>query len=69
MELKHAFILSLLLTILIANNVYVFSILSEKERTKVLITEVIDGDTIKAENGLTLRLLNINTPEKKYAGL
>ena len=68
MEPKHAFILSLLLTILIANNVYVFSNLEENERTKVLITEIIDGDTIKTQSGLTLRLLNINSPEKNIPG-
>ena len=68
MEAKHSFILALLLTILIANNIYVFSSIYSEERGKILIAEVIDGDTIVAGDGTIMRLLNINTPEKGTSG-
>ena len=29
-----------------------------------MISRVIDGDTVELEDGRTIRLLNINTPEK-----
>lgn len=32
---------------------------------KLLVTEVIDGDTIKIQTGQTVRLLGIDTPETK----
>lgn len=35
----------------------------EGERT--LVVEVIDGDTVKVENGKTVRLLGVDTPETK----
>jgi len=34
------------------------------EKTTAVISEVIDGDTVKLQNGKTVRLLGINTPEK-----
>ena len=35
------------------------------EGEKVLVTEVVDGDTIKVEGDITVRLLGIDTPETK----
>lgn len=35
------------------------------EGEKVLVTEVIDGDTVKIQSGQTVRLLGIDTPETK----
>lgn len=35
------------------------------EGERVLVTEVIDGDTVKVENGKTVRLLGVDTPETK----
>lgn len=35
------------------------------EGERVLVTEVVDGDTIKIEGNLTIRLLGIDTPETK----
>lgn len=35
------------------------------EGEKVLVTKVIDGDTFKIENGNTVRLIGIDTPETK----
>jgi endonuclease YncB( thermonuclease family) len=34
------------------------------ERESVVISRVIDGDTLNLEDGRTIRLLNINSPEK-----
>lgn len=48
-----------------------FSVFSVQEFTKpsaaenAFVTRVIDGDTIETDNGLTVRILGINTPEKK----
>lgn len=66
MDKKYAFIVSVLLTGLIASSIYIFSsLLSESEkRTSVIISRVIDGDTLETKDGKTIRLLNINAPEK-----
>lgn len=68
MQQKHAFIFALLLTLLVASNIYLITNLNKPERKTVLITRVIDGDTLEIENGETIRLLNINTPEKGISG-
>ncbi len=60
---KHAFILALLLTGLIFSNVHLIKNLS-KERETVFVSRVIDGDTLELKDGRTLRLANINSPEK-----
>lgn len=36
------------------------------EGERVVVTKVIDGDTVKLENGKTVRLLGIDTPETKH---
>jgi endonuclease YncB( thermonuclease family) len=62
---KHAFILSLLITILIANTFFLFNLQSHRNsRETIILARVIDGDTIKTSEGKTIRLLNINAPEK-----
>ncbi len=38
--------------------------LTEPKMQEVYISHVIDGDTIETENGVRIRLLGINTPEK-----
>lgn len=68
MNKKHSLILALVLTLLIANIVYVFSLTQSEKREKVIITQIIDGDTLILENGERVRLLNINTPEKGTPG-
>ena len=68
MDGKKAFTFALLITLLLASNVYLIKNLQSEEIRKVVVTRVIDGDTIKIEGNLTLRLININTPEKNSPG-
>lgn len=68
MEQKNALIFSLLITLLIASNIYLIKNLQTAEIRKVVVTRVIDGDTLEVEDNLTLRLININTPEKNSPG-
>jgi len=68
MKQKHAFILALLLTLLIASDIYFFSYVKEHARKTVFVEEVIDGDTLVIENDERVRLLNTNAPEKGEKG-
>jgi len=68
MQKSQAFTLSLLITLLIAANIYLFSSFNEREKQTALVTRVIDGDTLIINNETTIRLLNINTPEKGKTG-
>jgi len=67
MEKKKALILALIFTFLIANFLYFFKIIEEEnvELEKVKLKRAIDGDTLELEDGRVVRMLNINTPEKK----
>ncbi|MCA9485734.1 MAG: hypothetical protein KC506_02735, partial [Nanoarchaeota archaeon] len=67
MKQKHAFILSILLTIFLTANILFFSS-SDSTRKTVTIDRVIDGDTIETSEGMIIRLANINTPEKSHPG-
>lgn len=69
MKKRHAFLLSLLVTLLIAGN-YLFLNADEiyPQRETVIIGRVIDGDTVELGDGRIIRLLNINTPERGRAG-
>ena len=66
MKQKHALILALLITILIATNISFLKLITESppNTETVIVSRVIDGDTLVLEDGRTLRLQNINTPEK-----
>ncbi len=68
MEQNYAFILALLITLLIASNVYIFSTINEDGRRIILVSRVIDGDTLVSNDGEKFRLANINTPEKNEKG-
>jgi len=68
MKTKQAFILALLITILIASNLFLLKEFGKPNRKIVFVTRVIDGDTLELENGQIVRLLNINTPEKNELG-
>src|SRR3989344_996325 len=68
MKSKKALLLSIFLTILIALLVSIFSEIDKPQPSAVKITRVIDGDTLVTETGETIRLVNINTPEKSEFG-
>ena len=51
--------------LVVAGNYYFFFGNAENSiRERVVVSRVIDGDTVELEDGRTIRLLNINTPEK-----
>lgn len=64
MKKRHALILAILFTILIFNTIFLFSYKENKELKSVTVARVIDGDTLVTEEGTTIRLANINAPEK-----
>ena len=66
MRKRYAVFVSLLVTLLVAGN-YLFFASVYTERESVIISRVIDGDTVELEDGRTIRLLNINTPERGRA--
>ncbi|MEK6855237.1 MAG: thermonuclease family protein [Nanoarchaeota archaeon] len=68
MKSSHALILSLLITLFISLNVSLLGSINKSVRKPLIITRVIDGDTLITEEGTTIRLLNINTPEKNNPG-
>lgn len=68
MQSKDAFILSLLVTLLVANNFLLFSLLGKGNRETVNVLRVIDGDTLVIEGDVKVRLANINSPEKGEKG-
>lgn len=69
MSRKYALLLAILITGLIASNAFLFSLSSSySSRETVRVERVIDGDTLVLDDGRTLRLSNINTPEKNEKG-
>lgn len=65
MNKKYAFILALFLTILISNTLFLFSHINKENNLKsIIVARVIDGDTLVTSDGETIRLANINAPEK-----
>lgn len=70
MDKKYALIFSLLLAGLIVSDVFIFNTLagSNEVLEKAVISRVIDGDTVEIDDGRTVRLLNINSPEKGTHG-
>ena len=66
MQTKHALILAVLITGLIASNFYLFSMLKSEsiQRQTAIVARVIDGDTLVLQDGTKIRLLNVNAPEK-----
>lgn len=66
MEKGQALLIAFLITALIAGN-YLFFADAGVPRERVEIVRVLDGDTVELEDGRKIRLLNINTPEKKLA--
>lgn len=68
MKRVFALTLALLITLLIALNVFTLTNLSPSDRRSVTVTRTIDGDTLVFDEGTTARLVNINTPEKGETG-
>ena len=66
MEKKYALLFALVITSLIVANIYLFSIQFSPSKEKVVISRVIDGDTLELSDGRRIRLLNINAPEKNF---
>src|SRR3989344_2579501 len=64
MDKKYAFIFAITITLLIALNYNLFSTQLSPPREKVTISRIIDGDTLQLEDKRTIRLVNINAPEK-----
>ncbi|MBS3088340.1 thermonuclease family protein [Candidatus Pacearchaeota archaeon] len=67
MDKKHAFLLSFLITGLIASNIFLLSSANDSTQ-QVIISRVIDGDTLELQDKTAIRLKNINTPEKNEYG-
>jgi endonuclease YncB( thermonuclease family) len=65
MEKKYAVFISLLITLIVAGNYLFFYDFEELEIVK--IKDVLDGDTIRIEDGRVVRFLNINAEEKGRA--
>lgn len=68
MDKKFAFFISLAVTLLFAANYLVFAGIALDEKSSVFVSRVIDGDTVELDDGRVIRLLNVNTPEKKEFG-
>src|SRR3989344_101999 len=71
MKKKHAITLSLLITAFLASSIYFFHALNNanaSSKEKVFVSRIIDGDTLQLGDGRTIRLVNINTPEKGELG-
>ncbi|MGV8142907.1 MAG: thermonuclease family protein [Candidatus Pacearchaeota archaeon] len=65
MDKIKALFISLIITSLIAVN-YIFFTTASTQREKVEILRVLDGDTVELTDDRKIRLVNINTPEKKF---
>ncbi len=71
MNKKYALILALLFAGLVISDIFLFKTISSSgssNRETAIISRVVDGDTLKLEDGRTVRLLNINTPEQGVIG-
>lgn len=65
MRKSHALLISVLITLLVFFLIFLTNlILSTYLREEVVVKRVIDGDTIVLKDNRTIRLLNINAPEK-----
>lgn len=68
MRKTQALLLSLLATGWIASALYLFSASKSEQLETILVSRVIDGDTLETKGGKVLRLANINTPERGTYG-
>ncbi|MBM3230252.1 hypothetical protein FJZ22_01180 [Candidatus Pacearchaeota archaeon] len=65
MRFIYALLLALVCTLALYNTFTLLTIKEHSEKEIVVIERVIDGDTFKTTDGRTVRLVNINTPEKE----
>jgi micrococcal nuclease len=69
MNKKYSLLLSLLVAGVIAANVFYFTYAADSLRKdRVVLSRVIDGDTIETSGKTKVRLVNVNTPEKGETG-
>jgi micrococcal nuclease len=70
MDKKYAFILASLILALVLLNYFSLTtfLTKEQSREKAVVSRIIDGDTLELSDGRTIRLLNINAPEKGTHG-
>ncbi|MDO8459743.1 MAG: thermonuclease family protein [Nanoarchaeota archaeon] len=68
MKIRNAVLLAILVVYLIASTSYLIHFQLKSPRQKIVVGRVIDGDTFVTNEGVTIRLLNINTPEKGESG-
>ncbi len=61
LSLLFAFLLA---TLIALNYSFFSSVKPDAEKETVIVARVIDGDTLQLKDGRTIRLLNINAPEK-----
>lgn len=67
MERRVALFLTISFLIVFAGNYYFF-LDTRTDTERVVIERAIDGDTIVTRDGRTIRLVNINTPERNEPG-
>lgn len=63
MEKRYAFLFALMITGLVASDIYLLSY-RQDSRERVVISKILDGDTLDLEDGRRIRLANVNAPEK-----
>ena len=66
MKKKQAFLFALLITLIIAINIYFLTPNFSPQKEKVFVSRIIDGDTLVLDDSRKIRMLNINTPEKSF---
>jgi endonuclease YncB( thermonuclease family) len=66
MNKKYSIIFATIITLIIFGDYYILNN-NEKSLENAIVGRVIDGDTLKLEDGRTIRLLNINAPEKDFS--
>ncbi|MCU0641974.1 MAG: thermonuclease family protein [archaeon] len=69
MKKRYALIFSLMVSLLAIISISLFTEIDthaskEIRRENIILASIVDGDTLKTEDGKTLRLVNINAPEK-----
>lgn len=65
MKPRAALFLTVAFVFIVFGNYFFFFSPERESRETVIIERAIDGDTVVLRDGRTIRLININTPEKK----